>query len=524
MKGVAWGLAFASAAAALGCVDAGSEADTVAPRLLAVEPPNGSREVSPFATFWLRFSEPLAREAALSSHGAVLVEGVPTSAVLGDLQQPPISHPSVVECERMLPQPNTLALRPRWSLKARAVYSLVATRNLRDPAGNRLVDTPAVSSFATGLGTVRLVVPDGPAPPNLAEVVLSYDLPPPEPLHPGDLRVEDDAGRPVAVLPSERLSEPGLRGLRLLEPLKMAASYRVVARVEEGEAAFAFTTTERPDEQPPRVLHWEVSPFEGEMEVEASLDEPAWVQVLVGDSPEILAPVAWSRFAREHRIGVSGSNRSGEIFLRIEVRDSAGLSTLQPTAEEAPRRLLVHPRIRVELSEVVTSARRDWGDRRCQCTPPVDCGAPFDENPGCETRLGSGDEWVELMNRSGQVLDLTAGPAPWRVRVVDTTPEETSVGVRQDGLYLPPGSTLAAWQPGAFLVLRTKGNSNNDARIELVDPWGSVTDALALGQGGAPSGKSTGPEDEAVARMADGRWCRTRATPGGPNRHACASP
>jgi hypothetical protein len=524
MKRIARVLAVVSGAALLGCVNAGSEADTVAPRLLEVDPQNGSREVSPSAALRLHFSEPLALETALSPIGAVLVEGVPTNAVLSDLQQPPFLHPSVVECERTLSQPKTLVLRPRWTLKARTVYSLVASRNLRDRAGNRLVDTPVVSTFTTGLGTVRLLVPDGPAPPNLIEVVLRYDPLPREPLGPGDLRVEDDAGTPVTVAPSERLTEPALRGLRLLEPLKMAARYRVVARVDEGEAAFSFQTTERPDDKPPRVLRLEVRPFEGELEVEAALDEPAWAQVMVGDSAGSLMPVAWSAFARQHRIGIPAAHRTGELFVRIELCDSAGLLTMQPPAAEAPERLVVHPRIRVELSEVVTSPQQDWGDRVCQCTPPVDCGVPFDEKPGCGTKPVSGAEWVELVNRSGQVLDLAAGPAPWRVRVVDTTPQETSLGETEAGLHFSRGSTLRAWQPDAFLVLKTKGKSNNDSRIELVDPWGSVIDSLVLGQGDVPSGRSTGVEDEAVARMADGRWCRTRATPAEPNRHACASP
>src|SRR5439155_12233839 len=84
------------------CVDAGTRADTLAPRLVESAPAAGARGVSPAAPLRLTFSEPLAAEGALGASAVVLVEGVPSPGVLADLANPPATHTSLVDCERTL--------------------------------------------------------------------------------------------------------------------------------------------------------------------------------------------------------------------------------------------------------------------------------------------------------------------------------------------------------------------------------------------------------------------------------------
>lgn len=469
------------------------------------------------ATPILVFSEALAAEAALSPHGAVLVKGIPSAALLADLQNPPASRPEVVSCERSLAGPR-LVLRPVAPLDPGATYSLVATRSLRDVAGNRLGGAPVVSSFTTVAASVRLVVPESVAPSNLEELVLAWESPLPSPPGPHDVRLEREDGQPVPLLAAAPYPDPRLGGFRLLEPLRPGRHYRVIARAPDAEAVLPFAVGQAPDDTPPRIVALEVRPFDGVVDLSVRLDEPAWLRVLLGRDREALAPAAWSSFAREHRVEVGGL-RDGEVHLRLEARDAVGRVAVIPPLAEAPLSAVVHPLLRVEISEVVTDAQHDWSDQRCDCAE--DCGVPFDARPGCDEAVGPSDEWVELTNRSGRTIDLEAGPGPWRLRVVDETPEVTTVASGRAQMYFPPASTARAWRDGDAIVVKTAGNSNNNARIELVDPWGSVVDSVTLGRDGVPSGRASGPDDEAVARIGD-RWCRTRATPGAPNAGPCA--
>jgi hypothetical protein len=503
------------------CVDAGQAADTVAPAVVSSEPQNGAIGVHLSAPLRVVFSEALSADAALSPFGLALVTGVPSEAFIADLENPPFSRPGLVGCERALEGPDRLTLRPQAPLAPSTTYSLVATRLLRDLRGNRL-PAPVIVTFATGDSGVRLVVPSGLAPVNLAEVVVRFDELPGHDLAPADVRVELAAGEAVPVLPGTEYGDPHLRSVRLLAPLRPGATYRAVVRTAEGDVALPFTTASQPDTSTPSLLTLKIRPFDGALDADLVFGEPIWARLLLGLSPDGLVPGPWFGFDATPTLHAGALPMGAPVFFRLEARDAAGLRSVTPDLALPPLRAVIHPRLRVELSEIVTDAQRDWSDQRCDCPEALGCGVPFDGKPGCNDRVGPADEWVELVNRTGETLDLAAGPDSWRLRVVDETPEVTEIGP-STSLFFSGTSGLRAWHDGDYLVVKTAANSNNDARFELLDPWGSVVDVVALGRGGVPSGSSTGVLDEAVVRVAPGssEWCHAPATPGGPNA-ACA--
>ncbi|MEI6510945.1 MAG: lamin tail domain-containing protein [Candidatus Uhrbacteria bacterium] len=107
-------------------------------------------------------------------------------------------------------------------------------------------------------------------------------------------------------------------------------------------------------------------------------------------------------------------------------------------------------------------------------------------------------EWIEILNPFNNVIDLSG----WTVR--DATRKATALPDQLLGL-------------GQFAVVTNpSGKLNNDGdTIELVDPSGSVVDAVAYGTGGETIPK----KPNALARNADGAWSVTSAlTPGAENR------
>ncbi len=108
------------------------------------------------------------------------------------------------------------------------------------------------------------------------------------------------------------------------------------------------------------------------------------------------------------------------------------------------------------------------------------------------------DEWIEILNPFNNVIDLSG----WTVR--DATRKATALPDQLLGL-------------GQFAVVTNpSGKLNNDGdMIELVDPSGSVVDAVVYGSGGEAIPK----KPNALARNADGAWSVTSAlTPGSENR------
>jgi hypothetical protein len=145
----------------------------------------------------------------------------------------------------------------------------------------------------------------------------------------------------------------------------------------------------------------------------------------------------------------------------------------------------------VVINEVVADPQRDWNDSSGG-------GTPFDATPGNGSVTGA-DEWVELYNGSGVVVDLTG----WTLVMTDTTPAIEPIGSGEAMLSFSASGALSAFQPGEFLVVGgPKGDLNNTVTLELYDALGVLVDRVALGgNGGGPSGNATGSDDEAIARV-----------------------
>ncbi len=118
-------------------------------------------------------------------------------------------------------------------------------------------------------------------------------------------------------------------------------------------------------------------------------------------------------------------------------------------------------------------------------------GIPFDAVPGTGT-VSSIDEYVEIFNASGYVVDLTG----FRLEFHDTTPSAFVFGTSTGVVRISAGSTLEALLPGAFaLVGNPPGVLNNRITVLLRDPGGGVVDSFL-----DVNGNATGAADEALYR------------------------
>ena len=510
--------AWVAAALALGaCVDSGGPADTEPPRLLALDGALDVARVPVRARLAVRFSEPLGQEAWHSSDAVVLVLGTPSPSQLADLASPPATSPLVVPCQRYVVGADTLVLVPLRPLQAQTQYTIVATKLVRDQAGNRLTAAPAQLAFRTGGPRVRLLWPQGPVPEGVRTLLLAYDEPPVSADEPDAVRLESPYGVLEALRAEAPLQTPLLRAFTLERPLLAGGDYRLAIREGDDEAVLPLEVEGAPPAEAPDGKV-KVTAFDGALEVSVALAGPAFARLWLGDSPDALAPRGAAGFGPELVLGALEIETGRRLHGRVEVWGACAESRFIPPLDAPPLFAVMHPRYDLQLNEVVTHAQRDWSDRTC-LGRPTSCGVPFDALPGGGAHPGSADEWVELVNRSGQTLDLTAGPAPWRLRVFDGTPEALELIHGQVTVHFSPGSGWRALAPGAFLVVKTPGNSNDDARFDLIDPWGAVIDRVSLGRDGVPRGRGAGVEDEAVVRVHDvpGRWCRAPASPGGPN-------
>jgi hypothetical protein len=511
------------ASALSGCPDSAGSSDTEPPRWLGLGASTDVDRVSLRGPITLRFSEPLLQESALDPNHAVLVESIPTAAVLSDIANPPMQRAGAIECDRTLEDAGLLTLWPRRPLRADVEHSIVVTAGLRDLAGNRLADAPLVVTFRTVPARVELLLPRGPAPANAAILVLGFDRPLDEPPVEGDVVLEMPDGRAESLSWSGPLADPRMRAFRLPDRLAPGEGYRVIVRDGEEETALGFAVSAEASAPPPRISSPNLRAFDGALEVRVSFESPSFARLLFGNDPARLVPLGPPSFGTDHDLGALGLVDGARIFVRVEAWGISGEPRVRPAMSQDPLSAIVHPFVRLELSEVVTQAQRDWADRRCDCAI-TSCGAPFDATPGCSTRVGSESELVELVNLSGERIDLTGWGVPWRLRIVDSTPEEVELLPDRARLYFAAGSSADAWLPGAALVVKPSAPINNDARLELIDPYGAVVDRVLLGSGDVPNGRSTGTDDEAVVRDREtGRWCRARATPGAPNA-SCEDP
>jgi len=140
---------------------------------------------------------------------------------------------------------------------------------------------------------------------------------------------------------------------------------------------------------------------------------------------------------------------------------------------------------------VVTDPQTDWSSNA------------FDGVPGGGA-VSQVDEFVELYIKTAG-LNLSG----WTIALNDGSPSSgdlTSAGAFQVARYVGAGH-FQATAAGAYLVLgNPQGSSSmsNNLVIVLSDNHGAIIDQVELGNGAAPSGSATGPDDEAVARVPNG--------------------
>ena len=168
----------------------------------------------------------------------------------------------------------------------------------------------------------------------------------------------------------------------------------------------------------------------------------------------------------------------------------------------------------VVINEIVADPQRDWNDS-------AEGATPFDATPGAGTITGA-DEWIELYNASGAVVDLSG----WTLVMTDGTPATEPIGTGDAVLVFSAGGAVASYQAGEYLIIgNPKGDLNNTVSIELYDARGLLVDQVALGGDGGPSGNATSSEDEAIARVPSGAdsdddaadFSARPPTPGAPN-------
>jgi len=152
----------------------------------------------------------------------------------------------------------------------------------------------------------------------------------------------------------------------------------------------------------------------------------------------------------------------------------------------------------IVINEVVTDPKHDWSDST------EGNQVPFDAVPGTGDP-DSGDQWIELLNRSNEPVDL----AGWTVSVTGGTTVVQPIG-GGTSVYRLTAGTLESFPAGARLIIGDPGGVlAHDALFELRDGTGTVIDSVQVGEYGAPDGGKNGGRcaldmAEAVARIPDG--------------------
>ena len=123
------------------------------------------------------------------------------------------------------------------------------------------------------------------------------------------------------------------------------------------------------------------------------------------------------------------------------------------------------------------------------------------------------DEWIELYNGSGQIVDLGG----W---MLDDEPENAGAAAEGSNPYVIPAGTVM--QPRGFLVLFRSATgvvlNNSGDEVRLLGPDGALLDGLSYGSVAG---------DVSYSRTVDGRgaWTDTYPpSPGGPNLPATDTP
>jgi len=352
--------------------------------------------------------------------------------------------------------------------------------------------TPRVSRIAPTSGAA--------APGNLRYLGLVIE--PPEPLAELALRQRGFAWRLIPEAQAAgrvrvRLHDPGPRGpgTWTLEP---PPGFEVAT-----DLAGAVELDRSEDTDPPRPVSVATAVEADAVVVRLEADEPFFVRGRARTDGGAEAAVGAPPFILRSgvvRVDVAGPGVRHHV--ELELVDLAG----NATALE-PLRIRSAPEIDVEITEVVATPLRDWGDSD-------EAGRPFDPQPG-DGSVSDTDEWVELVNRSPQALDLRGLDV--RLETMDGTPSVTALA-SPPGAYFGAGGGPERWLPGEALVLRPRGSmSSRDVWIRVVSGERLLDDVRLADDGGDhPGGAPPDAWRESIARSAWGRWSWCRATPGDP--------
>lgn len=255
------------------------------------------------------------------------------------------------------------------------------------------------------------------------------------------------------------------------------------------------------DRRAPRV-EWVDPSVRGDgVRIQVFADEPVVVQGFLQSAEGRVELPPPPQLAEHVVIGVRGLAPSTRYEVRLEVRDLAGNPAEVPVVAVQTADVPA-----LEISELVAAPLRDWSDSDGM-------GVPFDAWPGLGA-VTDNDEWIELVNRSGRVVDLMH--AGLEIHALDTSPSVTPVDAAP-GLFFGAGGAVRTWLPDEALVVRPRGSlSQRSLRIEV---WGAgvLLDALTLGAEDSAVHSGGAPPDalhEAIARDAAGAWRWCIPTPG----------
>lgn len=260
------------------------------------------------------------------------------------------------------------------------------------------------------------------------------------------------------------------------------------------------------DRWPPILTSTAVIQVGDALELDVFADEPVVVRGDVRDRtgltvPMVAAPLAGPQVRLRP---ASPLPPKTDVIFTLFTEDLAGnAGPIVTLSAQTPAHL------DVRIQEVVPTALHDWGDSE------GGIGVPFDPWPGVGP-VSSTDEWVELVNRGDEPIDL------YRTRVelrgLDGTPVLTSIA-GAPALYFGSGGSRLGWWPGEALVVRTRGDLSQRGLTVAVWAGRRELDRVQIGLGAGedhPGGSPPDPERESIARTVSGRWKWCAPTPGDP--------